>query len=155
MKNIYGYLGLFQPPLNGYKSAIYCVATPDKRNLVMIPLVSNFFETAYSVAKEPEYQRIFLVLPSLDMLLVSDAYLFFYEIAKNLNKKVEIFCNDKPQIPITDEFYSHVHVYSMDKTFQFTEYLKLNLDHNLGRLIDLLQIFIFLQMEKEFYSVNI
>lgn len=128
MKNACGYLGLFQPPLNGYKSAIYCVATPDKRNLVMIPLVSNFFETAYSVAKEPEYQRIFLVLPSLDMLLVSDAYLFFYEIAKNLNKKVEIFCNDKPQIPITDEFYSHVHVYSMDKTFQFTEYL--NNDEN-------------------------
>ena len=128
MKNMCGYLGLFQPPLNGYKSAIYCVATPDKRNLVMIPLVSNFFETAYSVAKEPEYQRIFLVLPSLDMLLVSDAYLFFYEIAKNLNKKVEIFCNDKPQIPITDEFYSHVHVYSMDKTFQFTEYL--NNDEN-------------------------
>ena len=104
MKNLCGYLGLFQPPLNGYMSSIYCVATPDKRNLVMVPLVANFFETAYSVAKEPEYQRIFLVLPSLDMLLISDAYLFYYEIAKKLNKKVEIFCNDKPQIPVTDEF---------------------------------------------------
>ena len=129
MKNLCGYLGLFQPPLNGYMSSIYCVATPDKRNLVMVPLVANFFETAYSVAKEPEYQRIFLVLPSLDMLLISDAYLFYYEIAKKLNKKVEIFCNDKPQIPVTDEFYSHVHIYSMDKTFQFTDYL--NNDENL------------------------
>ena len=128
MKNLCGYLGLFQPPLNGYMSSIYCVATPDKRNLVMVPLVANFFETAYSVAKEPEYQRIFLVLPSLDMLLISDAYLFYYEIAKKLNKKVEIFCNDKPQIPVTDEFYSHIHVYSMDKTLQFTDYL--NNDEN-------------------------
>ena len=123
MNNLCGYLGLFQPPLNGYKSAIYCVATPDKRNLVMIPLVSNFFETAYSVAKDPKYQRIFLVLPAIDMLLVSDTYLFYYEIAKNLNKKVEVFCNDKPRIPITDEFYAHVHVYSVDKTFQFADYL--------------------------------
>ena len=62
------------------------------------------------------------------MLFISDAYLFYYEIAKKLNKKVEIFCNDKPQIPVTDEFYSHVHVYSMDKTFQFTDYL--NNDEN-------------------------
>ena len=123
MKNLCGYLGLFQPPLNGFKSSIYCVATPDKRNLVMIPLVSNFFETAYSVAKDPKYQRIFLVLPSLDMLYVSDAHLFFYEISKSLDKKVEIFCNDKPQIPVTDEFYSHVHVYSLDKVFQFTDYM--------------------------------
>ena len=91
MKNLCGYLGLFQPPLNGYMSSIYCIATPDKRNLVMVPLVANFFETAYSVAKEPEYQRIFLVLPSLDMLLISDAYLFYYEIAKKLNKKVIVF----------------------------------------------------------------
>lgn len=123
MKNLCGYLGLFQPPLNGNKSSIYCVTTPDMKNLVMIPLVSNFFETAYSVAKDPKYQRIFMVLPALDMLMMSDAYLFFYEIYKLLNKNVEFFCNDKPQIPITDEFYTHVHVYSTDKTFQFTEYM--------------------------------
>ena len=47
MKNLCGYIGLFQPPLNGYKSSIYCVATPDMKNLVMIPLVANFFESAY------------------------------------------------------------------------------------------------------------
>ena len=123
MKNLCGYLGLFQPPLNGYKSSIYCVATPDKRNLVMIPLVANFFETAYSIAKDPKYQRIFMVLPAIDTLLVSDAYLFYYEIGKLLNKKVEFFCNDKPRIPITDEFYTHVHVYAVDKTFQFADYL--------------------------------
>ena len=123
MKNLCGYLGLFQPPLNGYKSSIYCVATPDRRNLVMIPLVSNFFETAYSIVKDPKYQRIFMVLPTIDMLLVSDAYLFYYEVAKLLNKKVEFFCNDKPRIPITDEFYSHTHIYAVDNTFQFTDYL--------------------------------
>lgn len=123
MDNVCGFLGLFQPPLNGYKSAIYCVATPDMRNLVMVPLVPNFFETAYSVAEDPKYQRIFMVLPSLDMQLISDAYLFYYEVGKLLNKKVEFFCNDKPQIPVTDEFYTHVHVYSIDKTFQFTDYL--------------------------------
>ena len=123
MNNICGYLGLFQPPLNGYMSSVYCVATPDMKNLVMIPLVSNFFETAYKVAREPKYQRIFMVLPSLDMQLISDAYLFFYEVGKLLNKSVEFFCNDKPQIPITDEFYSHVHVYECDNTFQFTEYM--------------------------------
>lgn len=122
-KNLCGYLGLFQPPLNGNKSAVYCVSTPDMKNLVIIPLVSNFFETAYNIARGPKYQRIFMVLPSLDMLLVSDAYLFYYEVAKVLDKDVEFFCNDKPQIPITDEFYSHVHVYSTDKTFQFTEYM--------------------------------
>ena len=123
MDNLCGYLGLFQPPLNGYKSSIYCVTTPDRRNLVMIPLVSNFFETAYSIAKDPKYQRIFMVLPTIDMLLVSDAYLFYYEVAKLLNKKVEFFCNDKPRIPITDEFYSHTHIYAVDNTFQFTDYL--------------------------------
>lgn len=123
MNNQCGYLGLFQPPLNGYMSSIYCVATPDKRNLVMIPLVANFFETAYKVARDPKYQRIFMVLPILDMQLVSDAYLFYYEVGKLLNKSVEFFCNTKPQIPITDEFYSHIHVYDSDKTFQFTEYM--------------------------------
>lgn len=123
MNNLCGYVGLFQPPLNGGKSSIYCVATPDMKSLVIVPLVSNYFETAYLIARDPKYQRIFVVLPSLDMLLVSDAYLFYYEVGKLLNKKVEFFCNDKPQIPITDEFYTHVHVYSTDKTFQFTEYM--------------------------------
>lgn len=123
MNNLCGFIGLFQPPLHGFKSTIYCVTTPDRRNLVMVPLVPNFFESAYSVAKDPKYQRIFMVLPSLDMQFVSDAYLFYYEISRLLDKQVEFFCCDKPQIPITDEFYSHVHVYATDKTFQFTEYL--------------------------------
>ncbi len=123
MKNLCGYIGLFQPPLNGYKSSIYCVATPDMKNLVMIPLVANFFESAYSVAREPKFQRIFMVLPSLDMQFISDAYLFYYEIGILLNKKVEFFCNDKPMIPVTEDFYTHVHVYQSDKTFQFADYL--------------------------------
>lgn len=122
MTNLCGYLGVFQPPLNGQNSTIYCVATPDRKNLVMIPLVSNFFETAYSVARDPKYQNIFLVLPSMDALLVSDVYLFYYEIKKTLNKPVEIFCNDAPQIPITDEVYSHIHVITND-SFELTDYL--------------------------------
>lgn len=122
MDNVCGFLGLYQPPLNGNKSSIYCVATPDMRNLIMVPLVPNFFETAYRVAREPKYQRIFVVLPSLDMQFISDAYLMYYEIGKLLNKSVEFFCNVKPQIPITEDFYNHIHVYSASKDFHLTDY---------------------------------
>lgn len=131
MNNLCGFLGLFQPPLNGYKSSIYCVATPDMRTLVMVPLVPNFFETAYHVAKDPKYQRIFMVLPSLNMQFISDAYLFYYEIGKLLNKNVEFFISTKPQIPITEDFYSHIHVCSNENSFHLTDYMDMDEDFNI------------------------
>lgn len=131
MNNLCGFLGLFQPPLNGDKSSIYCVATPDMRALIMVPLVPNFFETAYSVAREPKYQRIFVVLPSLNMQFISDAYLFYYEIGKLLNKKIEFFSSTKPRIPITENFYSHIHICNDNKSFHLTDYMNMDEDFNI------------------------
>lgn len=126
MKNCHGYIGIFDPFAIDYSKTIYCVSSPDCRNLVMIPLVPNFFETAYKFACKPKFQRIFMVLPSLDMLYVSAAYLFYYKIEKVLGKQVEFFCPFKPQIPVTDEFYSHVHVSGDREEIQFTKYLTLD-----------------------------
>jgi len=72
-------------------------------------LVPNFFEDAYIAARKSCYQDIELILPALDMVFVSDAFLLFHEVHTKLQKKMNIYCSNVPQLVITDEFTSYVH----------------------------------------------
>lgn len=130
-KTLCGYAGIYQAPLNDWnkpiitapkRSSVYCITTPDRKTLVMIPLVTNFFETAYSIARSSKYQNIYLILPVLDMLMISDIYQLYFEICINLQKDMEIFCHDRPQILVSDDFYAHVHVGIDDQQYQIGEY---------------------------------
>ncbi|MCM1214147.1 MAG: hypothetical protein NC548_06455 [Lachnospiraceae bacterium] len=113
MNPIGGYIGLFQPPLldrsRSHRCSIYCITGQDHQSLVIIPLVPNFFEDAYIAARKSCYQSIELILPALDMIFVSDAFLLFHEVHTKLQKKMNIYCSNVPQLVITDEFSSYVH----------------------------------------------
>lgn len=121
------YLGVFQPPLNDDNSTIYYISTPDRKNLVMLPLVPNFFNTAYTVAKDPKYQSIFMIIPVMDMLFISDAYLFYHEIKDILGKNVLFFTAFDPISPTTDAFKDCIHICG-NKKFQLAEYMNGNDD---------------------------
>lgn len=111
MKTVSGYLGLFQPPRldHTWHNSVYCITGNDHRDLVIIPLVPNFFEDAFLAARKSCYQNIELVLPALDMIFVSDTFLLFYEVHTKLQKKMNIYCSNLPQLVVTDEFTSYVH----------------------------------------------
>lgn len=118
--SIHGYAGIYNPPLlniqdtpdqtamKNRRHSIFCVASDDRKVLLMIPLVPNFFETAFMIARLPQYQQIYLAMPALDMLFITDTYLLYSEL-RDLNKEVYIFSPNKPQIPVTDEFLAHVY----------------------------------------------
>lgn len=136
-KNICGYIGVYQAPLYNlkssgtvYRSSVYCVATPDSKKLVMVPLVPNAFETMYEIARATKYSSIYVLIPTLDMQFISDLYLFYYEISGVLRKKIDIFTNAKPTIIVTDDFYSHVHKIDDNIEVQIGEYN--SLDENLN-----------------------
>lgn len=113
MDLISGYIGLFQPPLitrtGTHRCSVYCIKSEDARSLIIIPLMPNYFEDAYLAARKSCYQNIYVLLPALDMVFVSDTYLLFYEIHNKLQKNFHVFCANKPQLIVTDEFSSYVH----------------------------------------------
>lgn len=128
-----GYLGIYQPPFprflytgTGYDSfneleqnaSVYCIASDDLRTLIMIPLVPGFFETAYVVAKQSKYTHIYVIMPSMDMVFISDAYRLYYEIHVVLGKTMDFFCHDRFQILVTDPFYNRVHDLGYDQSYE-------------------------------------
>ncbi len=134
MSILNGYAGLWSFPLNNQldkpanasyipnRSSVYCVTSMNKRDLIMVPLVPNFFETAYTIARNTAYQKIYILMPSCDAIFISDLYILYYKLHTVLNKDVEIFCAEYPDISVTDDFISHVTEVGYDTQHQITEY---------------------------------
>ena len=147
---IEGYAGLFQPPYARpvrvearYSSfseleqnaSIYCITSDDLKSIIMIPLVPGFFETAYSIAKEAKYQNIYMIMPSLDMIFISDAYRFYYEIHVVLHKNVQYICHDRFQILVTDQFYNAVHDLGYENSYQIGAFVPNRSNMNLAATV--------------------
>lgn len=135
MPILHGYSGLYTSPLcnmqdiptkSSYtprRSAIYCAVSESMRELIMVPLAPNFFETAYAIGKNTPYQKIYLAMPSPDVLYVTDVYLLYQHLHHVLGKDVEILCasEDTPS-HVSDDFYAHVHSIGHERQFQITDY---------------------------------
>lgn len=127
-----GFAGLYQAPLMSLRTtsdamtmskrhSVYCIASEDMKTLTLIPLVQNFFETAFLIARHMSYQKIYLILPSLDMVFISDAYQLFYEL-RELHKDVIIISTTVPQRIVTDDFYANVLAVGYNMQYQLAGY---------------------------------
>lgn len=106
-----GYYGLFRPPYeNGdyYRSTIYCMTNSWNDTLIMIPLVPNFFNDGYNIAKKMSYKKVYIVPPAIDVIYISDIYNLWYELKHHLKKECYILTNNKVGIGTSDEFLSDV-----------------------------------------------
>lgn len=132
MAYLEGYAGIYQAPLLDLRTtsdtmvmskrhSVYCIASEDMKTLTIIPLVQNFFETAFLVCRHMSYQKIYIIVPSIDMVFVSDTYQLYYELTK-LEKDVTIITATIPQINVTDDFYSHVLPVGTNTQYQLAGY---------------------------------
>ncbi len=98
------YIGLFKQPVDGkLKSTIYCITDRMKDRLIMIILTPSAFIDAYNISKRLTYTEIYYVVPSLDVLFVSDLFNIFMKI-KTLKPYAKWIFPEKPDFQTSVEF---------------------------------------------------
>lgn len=73
---ISGYLGLMTFAGNApeYGMSIYCITDTSHSTLLMMPLTYGFLHEAYNIAKLPTYQRVIILMPSINDVMCSDLF---------------------------------------------------------------------------------
>lgn len=112
-KFLAGYSGLYRPPtedLCKYGTALYCVTEDPKRTLIVVALNPTFFLDLYRIIKHPQYQKLVLIVPTVDCVYISDIYNLYTEVTVNLEKEFVLICPETIPIATSDEFLTHVKV---------------------------------------------
>lgn len=101
---ISGYLGLFKQPIDSrYVSTIYGITDNTKGTLILVLLSPESFIDAYKISKLITYNQIYYIVPSLDVLFISDIFNLYMKI-KNIKPNAKWVFPLNPPMSTSVEF---------------------------------------------------
>lgn len=94
-----GYYGICKPPysiLNPVAGgSIYMVTSQYRNQLILLPLITNFYVDFVKIIKRWPSQKVFFIAPDMGPAFISD-YLASWNYCKNINIPCKIFTYKKP-----------------------------------------------------------
>lgn len=99
-----GYLGLFKQPIDSkYVSTLYGITDESHGTLIMVLLTPESFIDAYKISKLITYNQIYFIVPSLDVLFISDIFNLYMKI-KNIKPNAKWVFPLSPPMSTSAEF---------------------------------------------------
>ena len=90
-----GYYHIYRPPYSlsseRHSATLYCVSDRFNSLLIIIPLVPSFYKSVIDLVKQHPARKIYLIAPDIGIPFVSDYYLTWETITKNIRKSCKIF----------------------------------------------------------------
>jgi len=128
MSNISGYTGLFKQPIQNpvlYGPTVYCISDNDKNEAIFILLSPQAFLDVYNIAKSPSIINAKLVVPSLDVIFISDIFNLFMAL-KPIKPELKWIFPECPPITTSLEFElghekmdNYIHPHDFDLSISF------------------------------------
>jgi hypothetical protein len=80
-----GYIGIYREPysdLRCYGDSIYAITDENQQELILILLTPGCYKEAFALASHMSFQRIKLIVPSMDVLFISDVFRLVTDLMK-------------------------------------------------------------------------
>lgn len=107
-KSVTGYTGVFKQYIENpysYGPTIFCGRDMDRETLVMVLLTPESFADAYRTCSQITYQKIYFVVPSMDVLFISGVF-NLVSLIKNIKPYARWIFPETPALPTSIDFES-------------------------------------------------